>query len=90
MPFGIANYCYGLTPVRFWPYLGATLLAIIPGNGLLVWLGSTFRGTLADLVGKGRPHHPLEYVFLVVGIVAAFLALRYVAKIARAAVAPGS
>jgi len=86
VPFGIANYCYGLTPVRFWPYLGATCLAVIPANSLFVWMGSTFQGSLSSLVGKGRPHHPLEYVFLVVGILAAFLALRYVAKVAQAAV----
>ena len=87
IPFGLANYCYGLTPVRFWPYLGATALAIIPPNSLFVWMGSTFHGSLASLVGKGRPHHPLEYVFLGVGVIAAVFALRYVAKVAKAAVA---
>jgi uncharacterized membrane protein YdjX (TVP38/TMEM64 family) len=87
IPFGLANYCYGLTPVRFWPYLAATCVAIIPANSLFVWMGSTFHGSLSSLVGKGRPHHPLEYVFLGVGIVAAVIALRYVAKVARAAVA---
>jgi uncharacterized membrane protein YdjX (TVP38/TMEM64 family) len=87
MPFGLANYGYGLTPVRFWPYLAATCTAIIPANSLFVWIGSTFHGSLSTLVGKGRPHHPLEYVFLVVGIIAAVLALRYVAKLARTAVA---
>lgn len=86
IPFGIANYCYGLTPVRFWPYLGATCLSIIPANSLFVWMGATFQGSLSSLMGKGRPHHPLESVFLVVGIVAAFVALRYIAKFATAAV----
>jgi uncharacterized membrane protein YdjX (TVP38/TMEM64 family) len=86
IPFGIANYCYGLTPVRFWPYLGATCLAIIPANSLFVWMGSTFHGSLSSLVGKGRPHHPLEYVFLGVGAIAAVLVLRYLAKLARNAV----
>ena len=86
IPFGLANYCYGLTPVRFWPYLAATALAIIPPNSLFVWMGSTFHGSLSSLVGKGRAHHPLEYVFLGVGILAAVLALRYVAKVARNAV----
>jgi uncharacterized membrane protein YdjX (TVP38/TMEM64 family) len=87
VPFGLANYCYGLTPVRFWPYLAATCAAIIPANSLFVWMGSTFHGSLSSLVGKGRPHHPLEYVFLVVGVLAAVIALRYVAKVAKAAVA---
>ena len=87
IPFGIANYCYGLTLVRFWPYLGATCIAIIPANSLFVWMGSTFHGSLSSLVGKGRPHHPLEYVFLGVGLLAALLVLRYVAKVARNAVA---
>ena len=87
VPFGLANYCYGLTPVGFWPYLAATCVAIIPANSLFVWMGSTFNGNLASLVGKGRPHHPLEYVFLGVGVLAALIALRYVAKIAKAAVA---
>ncbi len=85
VPFGLANYCYGLTPVRFWPYLAATCAAIIPPNSLFVWMGSTFHGSLSSLVGKGRPHHPLEYVFLGVGILAAVLALRYVAKVAKVA-----
>lgn len=87
IPFGVANYCYGLTPVRFWPYLAATCAAIIPANSLFVWMGSTFHGSLSSLVGKGRPHHPLEYVFLGAGLVAAVLVLRYVAKVARNAVA---
>ena len=87
IPFGLANYCYGLTPVRFWPYLAATCTAIIPANSLFVWMGSTFHGSLSSLVGKGRQHHPLEYVFLGVGVIAAVLVLRYVAKVARNAVA---
>ena len=86
IPYGIANYCYGLTPVRFWPYLGATVVAIIPANSLFVWMGSTFQGSLQSLLGKGRAHHPLEYVFLIVGFLAAILALRHIAKIARNAV----
>jgi len=87
IPFGLANYCYGLTPVRFGPYLAATCVAVIPPNCLFVWMGATAQGSLSSLVGKGRPHHPLEYVFLGVGVIAAVLVLRHVAKIARDAVA---
>lgn len=86
IPFGLANYCYGLTPIRYAPYLIATCLAIIPANSLFVWIGYSSHGELATLLGKGRPRHPLEYVLLVVSIGAALLALRYVAKVAKNAV----
>ena len=87
IPFGLANYCYGLTPVRFWPYLAATCVAVILPNSLFVWIGTTLQGSLAALHGKGRPIHPMEYALVGVGIIAAVLALRYVAKVAKAAVA---
>ena len=90
IPFGLANYCYGISPVPFVPYILATILAIIPPNSLFVWMGATFQGELSTLLGKGRPHAPLEYVFLGLGIVAAILALRFAAKVARAAVAKGA
>lgn len=87
IPFGLANYCYGISPVPFGPYILATLVAITPPNLLFVWMGSTFQGELSAMLGKGRAHNPVEYVFLALGILAALLALRFAAKIARAAVA---
>ena len=89
IPFGLANYCYGLTPVAFWPYLAATCVAIIPANSLFVWIGTTGQD-LASLLGKGRPIHPLEYALLGVGIVAALIALRHLSKVARSAVNRGT
>jgi uncharacterized membrane protein YdjX (TVP38/TMEM64 family) len=89
IPFGLANYCYGLTPIPYLPYIGATCLAIIPANSLFVWMGATFNGELASLV-TGRTRHPLEYVFLALGLVAAVIALKLVAKAARAAVSRGT
>ena len=87
MPFGLANYAYGLTAIRFWPYLLASLVAIVPANTLLVYLGHTAHAGLAAAAGAERARHPGEYVLLGVGLVAAFFALRHIAKIARAAVA---
>jgi len=89
LPFGLTNYCYGLTAVRFWPYVIATFFAIIPGNMLFPWLGASAQEGLAALSGTGRPRHPAEYALLGVGIVAAFCALRYIAGVAKAAVAKG-
>ena len=87
MPFGLANYAYGLTAIRFWPYLIASVIAILPANAFVVYLGHTAHAGLAVASGAERPRHPGEYVLLCVGIVAAFFALRHISRIARAAVA---
>ena len=38
-PFGVQNYFYGLTAVRFWPYVLASWIAMLPGTFLYVYLG---------------------------------------------------
>lgn len=89
IPFGLANYAYGLTAVRLWPYVAATFLAIIPANTFFVWLGVTAHEGMALASGTARARHPGEYVLLGVGLVAAFFALRYVTRVAKAAVEKG-
>lgn len=86
LPFGLSNYCYGLTSVRYVPYALATFFAIIPGNLIFPWLGASAHEGLSVLAGAGRPRHPMEYVMLGVGIIAAFAALSYVARVAKAAI----
>ena len=88
IPFGLANYCYGLTSVRFWPYFAATMVAVIPSDCLFVWMGKE-AGDLTSLIGKGRPIHPLEYGLIGVGIVAAILVLKQLATIAHRTVTRG-
>lgn len=85
IPFGLANYCYGLTGVRFWPYLLATTVAIIPANFFFVSLGASSNDALAAINGTA-PVHPGKFVFAAIGLVAFFVALTYVTRIARAAV----
>jgi uncharacterized membrane protein YdjX (TVP38/TMEM64 family) len=89
MPFGIANYCYGLTAIPFWPYFFATAVAITPNNMFFIWLGITAHEGLAAVSGA-KTRHPGEYVMLVVGLLAAFAALTYITRIARAALAEQS
>ena len=89
IPFGFANYSYGLTSIHFVPYIVATFAAIQPANCLLLWIGSTSQGELVEVLGKGRTRHPLEYVLLIAAFVAAFFALRFITKIAKTAVARG-
>lgn len=87
IPFGLSNYSFGLTAIPLVPYLLATVIAIIPGNLFFVWLGVTAHAGIAAATGAGRPRHPLEYVFLVVGLLAAFFTLRHISRVARLALA---
>ncbi|MEO7319777.1 MAG: TVP38/TMEM64 family protein [Chthoniobacteraceae bacterium] len=89
LPFGLANYCYGLTAVRFWPYFIATFVMIIPANLFFVWLGASAHESFTAFSGKSRPRHPGEYVLMGVGLVAAFCALSYITRLAKAALAKG-
>jgi uncharacterized membrane protein YdjX (TVP38/TMEM64 family) len=87
VPFGLANYSYGLTAVGFLPYLLATIFAILPANFFFVWFGATSHDlALAVLTGNAKAT-PNQAVFTVIGLVACFVALSYVAKVARKAIA---
>ena len=87
IPFGFANFCYGLTAVPFWPYLITTGVAIIPGNFLFTYLGATAQEGVQVLTGAGRPRHPGEYVLMGVGLLATFVAVAYVGRVAKTALA---
>ena len=89
IPFGLANYSYGLTAVGFVPYMLATVFAIIPANFFFVWFGATSHDALSAASGTASAAPPGKIIFTVIGLVAFFAALTYVARIARAAVAKG-
>jgi len=46
IPFGVQNYFFGLTDVRYVPYLIATVLATLPGTFLNIILGAAGRAAL--------------------------------------------
>lgn len=43
-PFSLVNYASALSPVRFWPYLGATVAGLAPGTTAVVLLGNALTG----------------------------------------------
>lgn len=45
VPFSVINYCCGLSSIRFWPYMIATLVGVLPGTVGTVILGDALTGT---------------------------------------------
>jgi len=80
VPFSLSNYFYGLTAIRFWPYLLASGLAMLPGTVLYVYLGAAGK---AAARGAGRT--ALENVYLALGLAATVAVTVYLTRVARKA-----
>lgn len=85
VPFSLSNYLYGLTAVRFWPYVMASWAAMLPGTVLYVYLGVVGKAGIEAAAGRGEARSPLETVFLIVGLIATGVATWFVSRIARKA-----
>jgi len=80
VPFSLSNYFYGLTAIRFWPYVLTSWLAMLPGTLLYVYLGAAGK---AAARGEGRS--AAENVYLALGLAATVAVTVYLTKVARAA-----
>jgi len=80
-PFSVANYAFGVTPMKGWHYLGATALGTIPSNAVYVYLG-TLTGDVAAAADGNRARSPLEWALLVGGFVIAGLLVAYLRRLA--------
>ncbi|MBA2114178.1 TVP38/TMEM64 family protein [Bremerella alba] len=78
IPFNVQNYLYGLTSVRFWPYVIASWLAMLPGTFLYVYLGHITRAAL----GEQRERTLAEWVLLGIGLAATLVVSVYIARLA--------
>jgi len=87
VPFSLSNYLYGLTAIRFWPYVLASWLAMFPGTVLYVYLGAVGRAGLEAAAGGGAQRDPLQTAFLVVGLLATVAATWLVTRTAKRALA---
>ncbi|MBI1356709.1 MAG: DUF547 domain-containing protein [Acidobacteria bacterium] len=86
VPFNLQNYLYGLTPIRFWPCVLTSAVAILPGTFLYTYLGHVAgQGLQAAGGGEGRP--PAQWALLGVGLLATLGVTVYVTKLARRALA---
>jgi uncharacterized membrane protein YdjX (TVP38/TMEM64 family) len=83
IPFNLSNYFYGLTAVRFWPYVLASWIGMLPGTLLYVYLGTARKAGLQAASGADAGRSPLEWTFLGVGLAATIAVTIWVTKIAR-------
>ena len=89
VPFSLGNYLYGLTSIRFWPYVAASWLGMLPGTFLYVYLGYAGARGLEAASGGGEGR-TAQTALLVAGLVATAAVTWYVGRLAQRAVRESS
>jgi uncharacterized membrane protein YdjX (TVP38/TMEM64 family) len=85
-PFNVLNYAFGLTRVRFRDYAMGSLVGMVPGTIMYVYLGSLVT-SLTELAA-GRPGGGIAgRIFYLAGLAATVVATVYVTRVARRALA---
>jgi uncharacterized membrane protein YdjX (TVP38/TMEM64 family) len=84
VPFTLQNYLYGLTGIRFWPYLLTSWLAMLPGTVLYIELGHVGRASIEAANGQ-RARTPAEWTMLTIGFLATAAVTLYITRLARQA-----
>jgi uncharacterized membrane protein YdjX (TVP38/TMEM64 family) len=84
IPFNLSNYFYGLTAVKFWPYVLASWIGMMPGTFLYVYLGTAGKAAVAAAAGGEAVRRGWQYwTFMSVGLAATIIVTIWVTKIAR-------
>jgi uncharacterized membrane protein YdjX (TVP38/TMEM64 family) len=84
IPFNLSNYFYGLTAVKFWPYVLASWIGMMPGTLLYVYVGTAGNAAIAAAAGGEAVKHGWQYwTFLGIGLAATIIVTICVTKIAR-------
>ena len=87
IPFNLSNYLYGLTGVKFWPYVLASWLGMMPGTLLYVYIGTAGKAAVSAAAGGEAMKHGWQYwTFMSVGLAATIVVTIWITKIARHAV----
>src|SRR6184192_2607960 len=74
IPFNVSNYFYGLTAVKFWPYVLASWIGMMPGAFLYVYIGATGKAAVSVATGSEAAQHGWQYwTFMSVGLAATII-----------------
>ncbi|HEX4200677.1 MAG TPA: VTT domain-containing protein [Chthoniobacterales bacterium] len=85
IPFGLANYLYGLTAIPFVPYLTTSFLGAVPGLILFCHLGSAGKAGLQALASGNLNKGGGEIVLLGLSLAATIVLVVLLPRIARRA-----
>ena len=83
-PYKLSNYFFGLTPFRFGHFLFGTFFGLLPLTSAMVYLGSLAADLTAIGLG-GSARSPAVWALFGLGLVAAVVAIVYVARHAHRA-----
>jgi len=84
IPFNLSNYFYGLTGVRFWPYVVASWVGMMPGTFLYVYIGAAGKDAVSAATGGKMMNHGWQHwTFMGIGLAATIAVTVWVTRIAR-------
>jgi uncharacterized membrane protein YdjX (TVP38/TMEM64 family) len=83
IPFGLANYLYGLTAVPFLPYLITSFVGAIPGMFLFSQLGSAGKAGIQELASGNFHKGGGEIALLVLSLAASIVLVVLLPRLAR-------
>ena len=81
VPYSFSNYFYGVTAIRFWPYVLSSWIGMLPITVLYVSLGAA--GKAAVAAAGGRTRTPWEWAAYAVGLAATAAVTVWVARLAK-------
>src|SRR5438874_8226622 len=71
IPFNLSNYLYGLTGVKFWPYVLASWIGMMPGTFRYVYIGTAGKAAVSAADGSEAVKQGWQYwMFLGIGLAA--------------------
>jgi uncharacterized membrane protein YdjX (TVP38/TMEM64 family) len=85
-PYPLLNYLFGLTAIRFWPYLAATWVAMLPATFLYVYLSHAGAQGLSAAGAEVESGAGAKAALAGIGLAATAAATVYVTRLARRAV----
>jgi uncharacterized membrane protein YdjX (TVP38/TMEM64 family) len=83
IPFNLSNYFYGLTAVKFWPYVLVSWIGMMPGTFLYVYIGTAGKAAVSAAGGEAVKQGWQYWTLMSIGLVATIVVTIWVTKIAR-------